>query len=149
MMIRTAAVALALLTTAGHAQTVEEAARAYIDSPVQQAMMDDMLSAEAFIQQFRAMGVPIPEDRMEAVAMAIAEELAALRPMMEESMFDAAVGTFTAEELVALNEFYSSDLGASIAGKMQPFLESFYAEMGPQLQAVQGQIVERITPILQ
>lgn len=138
---------LALATTRP-ASAQDDALRAavdrYITNPVQQRMMDDMLSADAMIDQMRAMAPQLTEDQLQIVGRISAEELAMLRPDLEAAMIEAAIATFTLAEIEALETFYTTPEGASVMAKMQPFMAQAMGRMGPQMVAAQSRIGQRI-----
>ncbi len=132
--------------SAAHAQddALREAVQRYVDSPVQQQMMDEMLSADAMIAQMRAMMPQLTEEQLEVVGRIGAEEMAALRPELEAAMVTAAVDTFSLEEILALEAFYNTPEGASVMTKMQPFMANTFAMIGPQMQEAQIRIGQRV-----
>ena len=77
------------------------------------------------------------------LARIVDEEFTGVRPEIEGAMVTAAAGTFTMAELDALNAFYGSEEGRSIAAKTAPFLQSFYAEITPTLAETQQRIAAR------
>ena len=132
--------------SAAHAQddALREAVQRYVDSPVQQQMMDEMLSADAMIAQMRAMMPQLTEEQLEVVGRIGAEEMAALRPELEAAMVTAAVDTFSLEEILALEAFYNTPEGASVMTKMQPFMANTFAMIGPQMQEARIRIGQRV-----
>jgi len=147
-----ALVLLLLSAPAALADEMEErraAATAYVDNPVQQKMLDEMLSAEAMVTQMRATLPPnvsdaLQPEQIQTMARIASEELADLRPAMQTAMIEAAAQTFTTAELEALDAFYSSPEGASVMGKMQPFMQTFYTGLGGDMQAAQMRIIRRV-----
>jgi hypothetical protein len=149
-MIRTAlplACTLGLMVTAPSFAQDDElraAVERYVDSPVQQRMMDEMLSADAMITQMAAMMPQLTQEQLEIVGRIGAEEMAALRPAMEDAMVEAAVETFTLPEILALEAFYETPEGAAVMTKMQPFMATTFAMIGPEMQAAQMRIGQRV-----
>jgi hypothetical protein len=137
------------LATALPATAQDDALRAaverYITNPVQQQMMDDMLSADAMVDQMRAVAPQLTEEQLQIVGRISAEELVTLRPDLEAAMIEAAIATFTLPEIEALEAFYNTPEGASVMTKMQPFMAQAMGRVGPQMMAVQGRIGQRIT----
>jgi hypothetical protein len=129
-----------------HAQDADlrEAVERYVQNPVQQRMMDEMLSADAMIAQMRAMMPQLSEEQVQAVGRIGAEEMAELRPDLEAAMVDAAVEIFSMEEILALEAFYNTPEGASVMSKMQPFMAGAMTRIGPQMQAAQIRIGQRV-----
>ncbi|MFW5654660.1 MAG: DUF2059 domain-containing protein [Roseicyclus sp.] len=116
----------------------------YVDSPVQQRMMDEMLSADAMITQMAAMMPQLTEAQLEIVGRIGAEEMAGLRPALEAAMVEAAVETFTLPEILALEAFYTTPEGEAVMSKMQPFMATTFAMVGPEMQAAQMRIGQRV-----
>lgn len=139
-------ITVGFLATSAHAQSQEliEAATAYAKSPVQQALMDDMLSPEGVMAQMGLVGGGLPEEKVATLAQIVSEELAAIRPAMETAMINGMASSFTLEEITALNEFYSSPVGASAMAKMTPFMQQTMAELGPEFQQMQVNLGRRI-----
>lgn len=123
---------------------LQQAAESYVESPALQTALDEILSTDTFVAQLRASGAQLDEEQIRTIATIIDEEFADVRPDLETAMTSAAADAFTLEELEALNEFYESDQGRSIAEKMQPFMQSFYQDIGPALQETQQDIAMRI-----
>ncbi len=145
--MRIIAALLALtLATASHAQDQEriEAATAYVDSPVQQALLDDMLSPEGITAQMGLAGDDLTAEQQARILQIVTEELATIRPEMRETMIDGLVETFTLEEIRALTEFYSSPVGVSAMKKMNPFMQRTMTSLAPAFQQMQEQLVKRL-----
>ena len=123
--------------------TLRDAAEAYVNNPIQQKMIDDMLSPDMVMAQMAALTQGMPQDQIETISNIVAEEVTAIRPAMEAAMIDGAAATFTLEEINALNDFYASEIGASVMGKMTPFMQSYMASLGPDLQQMQQNIMQR------
>ena len=149
-MIRTAlplACALALMVAAPSSAQDDDlraAVERYVDSPVQQRMMDEMLSAEAMISQMASMMPQLTDEQLEVVGRIGAEEMAALRPAMETAMVEAAIETFTLPEILALEAFYETPEGAAVMTKMQPFMATTFSMIGPEMQEAQMRIGQRV-----
>ncbi len=137
---------LALFGASGDAQddALRGAVQRYVDNPIQQRMMDEMLSADAMIAQMRAMMPQLTEEQLQLVGRIGAEEMAALRPDLEAAMVAAAVDTFSLEEILALEAFYNTPEGASVMSKMQPFMANTFEMIGPQMQEAQMRIGQRV-----
>lgn len=127
-----------------HAQDATEAATAFINSPVQQKLLDDMLSPEMLMTQFQAMNLQIPPEQVDVILNIVTEELNVFRPEMESAMIVGAAEAFSVEEIDALTAFYSSPLGASAMGKMNPYMQATMGSMSQGLQAMQGNIMRRV-----
>jgi uncharacterized protein len=142
------AAALALVAAPAIAQDADmesarEAARGYVQSEAMQTALDELLSTDTFVAQLEAAGLRLDPPETETLAGIVEEEFAGVRPDLEEAMTEAAAGSFTMEELEALNDFYGSEEGRSIASKMTPFMQTFYAEIGETLQETQSRIAAR------
>ena len=146
--ITTLAAALSVATAPTLAQDAEpggarEAARGYVESEAMQTALDELLSTDTFVAQLEAAGLRLDPKQTETLAGIVEEEFADIRPDLEEAMTVAAADAFTMEELDALNAFYGSAEGRSIAAKMTPFMQSFYDEIGPTLLETQSEIAAR------
>ncbi len=128
----------------GQSQELIDAATAYANNPVQQELMNDMLSPEGVMAQMGLIGTGLPEDKLQALSQIVSEELANIRPAMEAAMINGMASSFTLEEITALNDFYSSPVGASAMSKMTPFMQQTMAELGPEFQKMQGSLARRV-----
>ncbi|WP_375227297.1 DUF2059 domain-containing protein [Roseobacter sp. S98] len=135
-----------LLASGAFAQDAErlEAARAYVNSKGQQELMADMLSPEGVMGQMGLVGGRIPDGKKELLARIVSEELAKMKPVMEEAMISGMATTFTLDEIQALTEFYASDVGASAIKKMTPFMTQTMQQIGPHFQQMQAVLARRI-----
>ena len=149
MRLPLAAVLALSLTSPVFADAATDAATAFIESPVQQKLLDDMLSPEGLMAQFQAVQPQLPPDKTDEILQIVSEELNAFRPQMEAAMIKGAAEAFTVEEIEALTAFYSSPIGASAMSKMNPYMQSAMAEMTPGLQAMQGRVMQRVQEALQ
>lgn len=122
---------------------LREAAQGYVESEAMQTALDELLSTETFVAQLEASGMQLDPEQARTLAGIVDEEFADVRPELEDAMTVAAAGAFTMEELEALNDFYASEEGRSIATKMTPFMQGFYQEIGPTLRQTQEQIAMR------
>jgi hypothetical protein len=135
----------AALPAAAQDDALRAAVERYINNPVQQQMLEDMLSADAMVDQMRAVAPQLTEEQLQIVGRISAEELAAIRPDLEAAMIEAAIATFTLPEIEALEAFYNTPEGASVMTKMQPFMAEAMGRVGPQMMQAQGRIGQRIT----
>lgn len=135
-----------LLATAAPAQddARRTAAQTYIDSEVQQGLIDDMLSTEGVMAQMGLVGADLPAEKMQALAAIVSEELATIRPELEDAMVEGMVETFTLAEIEALTAFYTSEEGASAMRKMNPFMAGTMQRVGPAFQEMQGNLARRL-----
>jgi len=141
--------AMASVATAQSADDLRAAATRYVENPVQQQMLDDMLSPEAMVVQMQTMAPQIPDDALQVFSTIVSEELALIRPALEAAMIEAAIATYSLEEIEALEAFYNTELGASVMGKMQGFMASFMAAIGPEMAQMQGRVAQRVGEALQ
>ncbi|MCY4181190.1 MAG: hypothetical protein OXD48_13130, partial [Litoreibacter sp.] len=102
------ALAALMLANPVFADEATDAATSFINSPVQQKLLNDMLSPEMVLAQMQAnAGGALNDDQISVLVRIVTEELNAIRPMMEEAMIEGAAEAFTIEEINALNEFYN------------------------------------------
>ena len=119
------------------------AAQRYIDNPVQQQVMSQILSPETFVAQLGAMVQQVPAETQTEIVAMITEEMTAFRPVMEAAMVETAADVFTLEELEALDTFMRSEVGSSAMAKTQPFMLQTMARLGPDLQQMQANLIAR------
>jgi hypothetical protein len=120
-----------------------DAAQTYVDSEALQTTLDELLSTDIFMAQLRASGMSLDPGETTTLAQIVDEEFSGVRPEIEGAMVTAAAETFTLEELDALNAFYGSEEGRSIAAKTAPFMQTFYDEITPTLSETQQRIAAR------
>ncbi|MEM8978919.1 MAG: DUF2059 domain-containing protein [Pseudomonadota bacterium] len=140
-----------LLATPLVAQSTDEKlelARTYIESDVQQRMLDDMLSAEAMVDQMRAMAPQLTTAQIAIVSSIVSAELGVLRADMEEAMIKSAAENFSIDEMSALMTFYNSPLGSSVMVKMQPFMSTAMEEMSPAMIQMQRTVAQKVQQAL-
>lgn len=140
-----ALMALAPVAKAQDAQRLE-AAKAYVETPSVQEMLDNMLSPQMLSTIIAGM-IPAgkaTEEQLAKVSSITSDELDGVRPDMERIMIEAAASHFTLAEINALTAFYSSADGASISRKMLPYMTQAMQQMGPLVQEMQARLVRRI-----
>ena len=129
-----------------------ELAEDYVMLPANQAMMDQMLSAETMAAQFAA-GLPpnveLPAETLDRVGTLMADAMAPLRPRMEALMIDGAAETFTQGELQALIDFYSTPEGEDILLKMQAYFTLTMSELTPEIMAAMTARQDELTAIIE
>jgi hypothetical protein len=130
-------------------EELRQAAQGYVNSQAMQTALDELLSTETFVAQLEASGMRLDPEQTRTLAGIVDEEFAEVRPELEDAMATAASDAFSMEELEALNDFYGSEEGRSIATKMSPFMQSFYEEIGPTLRQTQEQIAARAQDALE
>ena len=146
--MRTAACALIALTIAWTALADDPASRraaaeTYVQSPGQQAAIEQMLSADQMLALMRAQIPEATDEQLQGIAKIAGEELGSLRAPMETAMIEAAVETLTLEEIEALDAFYRTPVGASVMSKMPVFMQTAMVRIAPEMQAAQMRILER------
>ena len=138
-----------MLSAPAFADEATDAATAFIQSPVQQKLLNDMLSPEMVLTQMQALASQLPADKVDVLVKIVTEELGSIRPEMETAMISGAAQAFSVEEINALTEFYNSPLGASAMGKMTPYMQQTMGSLGPSMQQMQQRIVQRVQSELQ
>ncbi len=142
------AAALAITPTLAAAQADEALVREYAALPAVQQMMAAMMSPEAATAQLEATlppGLELSDEQLTQIGLIMSEELVDFQPRMEVLMIDAMIESFTNEEVQAMIDFYSSDVGASILLRTQPMFTSIMATMAPELQ---GRMMARQADIM-
>ncbi|MEM7470251.1 MAG: DUF2059 domain-containing protein [Pseudomonadota bacterium] len=144
------ALAALMLASPAFADEANDAATAFINSPVQQKLLNDMLSPEMVLSQMQAnAGGALNQEQIDVLVKIVTEELNAIRPQMEEAMIVGAAEAFSIDEINALNEFYNSEIGGSAMSKMTPYMQSTMGSLGPSIQAMQQNIARRAQEALQ
>jgi hypothetical protein len=150
LITRAAATCVAIfLATAGWTQSRLELAETYNALPAVQEMMVAMFSPEASAAQFRASlppGVPISDDKALRVGEIMSGVLMGLKPTMETLQTEAIAEVFTEEEIQAMIDFHSTEIGAQVLVKTQPMFQRVMGELTPQIMqamaAKQAEIIE-------
>ena len=148
----TFALTLALTPTLSFAQSTEELAQEYAALPAVQDMMAAMFSPEASAAQLEASlppGMDLSAEQLDQIGQIISAELVDFQPRLEVLMIEGMVETFTEEEIQAMIDFYSSDIGASILVKTQPMFTGIMTTLAPEMQtrmmSRQAEIIAVIT----
>ena len=138
------ALTVALSTSASSQSPTLALAQEYANLPGVQGMMDEMSSPQAMAAQFGTQLPPnvqlSPEQQLQ-IGGILSGVMQELRPRMTELMISGSAETFTANELEALIAFYSSEHGASVMTKMQPFMLGVMAKIGPEMQQAQQAVL--------
>lgn len=141
-----------VISTSVRAQDANDLARQYVNLPAVQQMMTDMFTPEILASQFKA-GLPesanVSDEKALRIGKLMAEGLVQIRPKLETMMVEGSARVFSAPELLALIDFYSSEHGAMVMAKMQPFMQTIMVELGPEMQAMQQAILPEIIKIMQ
>jgi hypothetical protein len=148
-----AALAIAISTTgASVAQDIDSLAQDYMELPAVQGMLSDMFSPETMGAQFVASlptDMNLSDAQVSAVGQIMSEAMGDVRPEMETLMQQQSAEVFSAEELQAMIDFYSSDLGASILQKNTVFFTATMAELNPKIMAAVQRRQADIMQVLQ
>lgn len=146
------AAALTLMTTPAFAQDTTELAEQYVTLPEVQTMISEMFSPQALANQIASSLPPemtITDDQKARIGALMADEMSAMRPRLEDLLIAGSAETFSAPELQTLIDFYSSEHGAAIMRKMQPFFTEVMSQMQPEMVAMQQRLAPEIVKILQ
>lgn len=135
-------------TAVAQEQSQIDAARAYVETPVQQKLLEDMFSPAGIMAQMGLTGGRLSSEQQTIIAEIVSEELQALKPEIVDAMVNGMARNFSLEEIEALTAFYSSPVGASAMSKMNPFMQQTMAELGPSFQQMQSRLVPRIQAAL-
>lgn len=146
------AAAFALLSTPALAQDVTELAQQYVDMPEVQNMITQMFSPEAMAAQTVASlppGVTMTETQQARVGAVLSAAMTDLRPRLQEIMVSGSAEVFSAAEMQALIDFYGSEHGAAVMGKMSPFMANTMGALAPEMQEMQAKVMPQIIKIMQ
>ncbi|MFN0262361.1 DUF2059 domain-containing protein [Tepidamorphus sp. 3E244] len=145
-----ASIALAPIASGSLAQAQDAermaAAQKYLETPTVQKMMSDMLSPQyvsAMLQQMQV-SANVTDEQRDKLAKILSEEFAKIRPQMERVMLESTAANFTVNEIEALTAFYSSEEGAAIAEKMQPYMAQAMQQIIPLMQSMQQSFIQRV-----
>lgn len=151
MSLRLASLALCLAAPAA-AQDIEALAEDYVNLPANQRMITEMFSTEAMAAQFATglpPGVTLTDAQRAEVGELLSGVLTDMRPEIEAAMVEASADQFTQAELEALIGFYSSDVGASVLVKMQPYFQDYMADIQPGMMNRIQSVLPEITRIME
>lgn len=129
-----------------------DAAKRYLETPGMREMIDSMSSPEMMTQGILSSLPPnmeVTDEQVTRIGEIMSEAFSAIQPEMERIMLESTARHFTVEEIEAMIEFYSSDIGASVMSKMQPYMQDSMQQMIPQLTQVQQQVMPQIVEIIQ
>lgn len=124
-------------------QAALRAAVVFVQSPAQQGMIDAMLDPATIMARNAFVLEQIPAGKAQRLVSIITEEFSSQRPHIEKALILSTADTFTAEEIYAMNEFYSSAVGRSIMAKMQPYMEVFSRTMSSMTGTTINRVVAR------
>lgn len=146
------AAAFGLLTSPAFAQDTNALATQYVNLPQVQNMMSEMFSPTTMAKQFAASlpaNVSLSEDKKQQIGVVLSEALREMRPRVEELMVDISASSFSAGELRALIDFYSSEHGAAVMEKMPLIMTTVLSRLQPEMQALQLKMGPEILRIVQ
>ncbi len=146
------AAALVLLTAPAVAQDKTALATQYVNMPGVQNMMTEMFSPTAMADQMAATlpaNITLSEEQKQKIGVVMSDAMSDLRPRLEELMVTGVADTFSAGELQALIDFYSSEHGATVMKKMAPFMTTILRQLQPEMHELQRKITPEIVRILQ
>ena len=130
------ATAMSFAACAAFAQSRTELAQQYTALPAVQEMMTAMFSPETSAAQFRASlppGYPLTDEQALKVGEVMSGVLMGLKPEMEALQVEAIAEVFTEEEIQAMIDFYSTEMGGQILIKTQPMFQKVMVELTPQI----------------
>lgn len=133
------------------AQSRVELAEEYSALPAVEQMMSEMFSPEASAAQFKATLPPnfeINDDQLLRVGEIMSEVLKGLQPRMVKLQNAAIAEVFTEEEIRAMIDFHSTELGASILVKTQPMFTAVMSDLTPEIVQAMGAKQSEIAEIL-
>lgn len=133
------------------AQSRLELAEQYSALPAVKQMMDEMFSPEASASQFKATlppGFEITENQLLRVGVVMSDVLKGLQPRMVELQNSAIAEVFTEEEIRAMIDFHSTDVGAQILIKTQPMFTAVMGQLTPEIVQAMGAKQGEISAIL-
>lgn len=114
------------------------AAENHVRHPVTQDALDGIVSIDTLrsylVIASQASGTQLESDEVEALTRSLKEAFDRIRPELETLMVNAAIDTYTLDELQALNEFYDTAAGASAMMKADIFTQSFSVGAVPLFQ---------------
>lgn len=94
-------------------------------------------------------GIQLSDDQRERIGVIMSEGMMRVRPRLEQLMVEGMATNFSVDELQALIDFYSSEHGATVMRKMQPFMQQVMGELGPELNAMQKEMIPKVVKIVQ
>ncbi|WP_171178080.1 DUF2059 domain-containing protein [Ruegeria sp. HKCCD8929] len=140
------------LSAPAFADDTQALAEQYVNMPEIQQMMTDMFSPESMANQVAASlpaNIQLTDSQKQRIGTLMSDAMNDLRPKMTALMIKGSAETFTTDELTALIDFYSSEHGAAIMAKMQPFMQRTMAELAADMQKIQMEITPELVKILQ
>ena len=126
-----------------------EAARAYVQSPAQQVIIEGIASPETVAAQLTASFPEMTPEQVELASRISAEELEPMLQQMEEAMIESVAEVFTLEEIEAITAFYETPEGLALATKTGSLMQASFSRIGPQMQAAQQRIAQRLSEAMQ
>jgi hypothetical protein len=139
------------LSSPAMAQSTEALAKQYAELPDVVQMMDEMFSPETQISTIEANFPPtitLSEDQRQRIGALISDGLSELRPRLEKAMIEGIATNFSAPEIQALIDFYSSEHGAAVMRKMPLYMEEVMREIGPDQNAILNKMLPQVIQII-
>ncbi len=122
------------------------AAESYINSSGVQASFDQLLGKDV-IKSFFSGDEKIDnlsDGQKRKLATIAEEEIAAIRPEVEEVVVEALIAQFSLEEIEMLAEFYSSEVGRSIQSKMGNYMIEANNQLAPLVRQLVKALEKRV-----
>ncbi|MCR5858559.1 DUF2059 domain-containing protein [Mesorhizobium sp. J428] len=139
---------LSLVGSSAAQDELRNAAERYVKLDAVQDLLDFMLGPGFLEPLMGALaGDKLKPDLKSQMVAIGTEELAKIRPSVEAAMAEAAAEIFSVKEIEALIAFYSSEHGASVIRKMQPFNNAYLVRITPDLQRLQAVMEARVREI--
>lgn len=128
-----------------------ELAKKYVNLPGNQTMLDEMFSPEVLGEQLTA-GMPpemgLTEEKVLAVGQLMSKAMSGIRPEMEMTLIESSAEIFSKEELEAMIEFYSTEIGSSIVSKSTKLMQDYTQKLMPEIMAVSQEVGPELMEIL-
>lgn len=137
---------LVLITPSAADDTADRmvAAERYVSAPAVQEMMTAMIAPDALLSRLQGDLGALAATERETASTIISEEIAEVRPMMENAMMKAIAETLTLAEIEAVDAFYRTPEGAAVLRKTQPMMANFSNRFGPIMRQMQRKASRRL-----
>lgn len=127
---------------------LKAAVEAYMQHPVTQRTLDDLLSADTMesmlTAQLQARDAKLRSDQTEVLNRIIHEEISRLRPKLEAAMANSALETYSLDEIEAFVGFLNTEIGARAMAKAGKMQRLFLSKSTPLLQQLFQRIGTRV-----
>ncbi len=134
------------------AEDTRTLAEEYAALPGVQQMMNDMFSADAMAAQFAASLPPevqLSDAQRAKIGALLSDAMIGMKPEVERLMIEGSAKVFSADELQALIDFYSSEHGGAVMTKLQPFMQEVMGDMAPAIHETMQGVTPQIVEIIQ